>query len=447
MKNKSLHILLVEDDKYFRMGIKDILMKYGVTLEAENADEAKKILGSQKIDLAIIDIHLGTDPLGLEVLKVAKKLNIPSIILSSCDDDEITEKAYDAGCEHFLVKRFYREHLEDYIKNIIKSMTGSLLDSFFKNSFITQDEDTIDQIKALSEINLKDKSVFISGETGVGKSLVGKLLHKLNFDASAPFVHINCSEIAENLLEAELFGAKKGAFTGADRDRIGKIKQADGGILFLDEIATMPMAMQQKLLKALDEKTFYPVGSPKVEKSSFTLISATCEDLFEKVSNNSFRKDLFFRISGINLDLKPLRSRPKDIELLAKSFLKKSPRRIVVKPEAMDAIKAYSWPGNTRELLKLCELISLKSKGVIKLQDLPKHIVSEKKNSDLEQEKFLTSTQVDYIEENGLKDFIKILERDVVSSCLKKNNGKIAKTIKDLRISSSAFYRVLESLS
>lgn len=452
MKEKSLHILLVEDDKYFRLGIKDILHKYGVILEADNVKDAKHLLKTQKIDLALIDIHLGEDPLGIEVLEYASRQEVPSIVLSSCDNDEITELAYDAGCEHFLVKRHFREHLEPYIQNIIKNIQGSLLEDFFKRDFITQDSETIKQIRSLCEINLTGKTIFISGETGVGKSLIGRLLHSLNFDESAPFVHLNCSEIPENLLEAELFGAKKGSFTGCDKDRIGRLSQADGGILFLDEIATMSKNMQQKLLKAIDEKTFYPIGSPTVVKSNFTLISATCEDLFEKVSNNSFRKDLFFRINGINLDIRPLRERRNDIKLLVKHFLKTSPRKIVVKKEALESLMAYDWPGNIRELLKVVEVLTSSSKGVIKRVDLPanilsKNVDSEIEHSDSEENPLLTNAQKKFISKNGLKSYMRELEKVAVAMALKENNGKIAKSIKDLRISSSAFYRVMESLN
>lgn len=446
MENKSYHILLVEDDKYFRLGIKDVLMKHGITLEAESAPAAKDILNNQKIDLALIDIHLGEDPSGLEVLELAQKLEIPSIVLSSSDDDEITEKAYEIGCSHFLVKRHYRKNLDNYVKQIIKSLNGDHLGDFFKTEFITKDPDIIKQVRQLSEINLKGKTVFLGGETGVGKSLIGKLVHRLAFEEKAPFVHINCSEIPENLLEAELFGHKKGAFTGADKDKQGRLKQADGGILFLDEIGTMPMSMQQKLLKALDEGTFYPVGGSKMEKSNFTLISATCEDLFEKVHSKRFRKDLFFRISGLNIELKPLRERPQDVELLIKHILKNSPRRIVVKKEALQALKDYSWPGNARELFKTCDLLSLKTKGVVRLEDLPDHILVDSKHSDLERNSLITNSQKEFIFANGLKEYVKILEKQVVKEALEKNGGKIAQTIKDLKISSSAFYRIYETI-
>lgn len=446
MENKKLHILLVEDDKYFRMGIKDVLLKKGIVLEAEDLKAANELLDRQLFDLAIVDIHLGDDPLGLKVLEKANKKQLPCIVLSSSEDDEITEKAYELGCRHFLAKSHYRKHLESYVDQISKNLGGKALDEFFKHEFITSDERIKSQLTQLSQINLKDKTLFIGGETGTGKSLVGKLIHGLNFSPDAPFVHINCSEVPETLIEAELFGSRKGSFTGSDKDREGKLKLADGGILFLDEIATMPMSMQQKLLKALDEKTFYPVGSDKVEKSSFTLISATCEDLFEKVHKKEFRKDLFFRISGLNLELSPLRERPEDIASLVKAALKKSPRKVVLKTDALKALCSYAWPGNARELIKTVEVLALKSKGIIELKDLPERILSEGAYSETEQSGLLSEAQKLFIKENGLKSFIKSAEEQALKEALKNNDGKIAQTIKDLGISSSAFYRIYESV-
>ena len=446
MANKKLHVLLVEDDKYFRLGIKDVLLQKGVVLEADNLDAAKELLNEQLFDIAIVDIHLGDDPLGLEVLKKAQSINLPCIVLSSSEDDRITEKAYELGCRHFLAKSHYRKHLGSYVDQISKNLGGKALEEFFKRDFLTKDKGIRAQLTQLSQINLKDKTLFIGGETGTGKSLIGKLIHGLNFPPEAPFVHINCSEIPENLIEAELFGSKKGSFTGADKDREGKLRLADGGILFLDEIATMPMSMQQKLLKALDEKTFYPVGSSKMEKSSFTLISATCEDLFEKVHKREFRKDLFFRISGINIELPPLRERPEDVPDLIKATLKKSPRRVVLKDKALEALCSYTWPGNARELIKTVEVLALKSKGIIELSDLPERALSQGMYSESEQTGLLTDSQKQYIGENGLKSFIKNAEEQALKHALKKNNGKVAQTIKDLGISSSAFYRIYESV-
>ncbi len=442
MKKTNLNILLVDDDQYFRLGVLSIIRDFGIVTEASSAQEALEILEKNHFDLALIDMQMEENESGIKVLRKTKSKGIHSIILSSYDNDETTEKAYDSQCDHFLTKLHYATNLEPYISKYIKTKKHNILDDFFSSKYITKDKKLIKDISKITDINLKDRSIFITGETGVGKSLIGKLIHEVTYTKEKPFIHLNCSEIQENLLESELFGHKKGAFTGANEDRIGKLQLADGGTLFLDEIATMSISMQKKLLKALDEKTFYPVGSSKPIKSSFTLISATCEDLFSLITAQKFRKDLFFRISGFNLEIKPLRERKSDVKLLVKYFLATAHRRIVIKPDALKILENYSWPGNIRELSKTIDYLTTSKHGVITSANLPVNIA----NSDTEDSTndWLTASQKNYIEENGLKIFIKKIEKEIISDVLGRHKGKVTHAIKELKISSSAFYRIFE---
>ena len=442
MKKTNLNILLVDDDQYFRLGVSHVISKFGIITEAANEKEALELLASNHYDLALIDMQMERDDSGITVLKAANAKKIHSIILSSYDNDETTELAYEAGCQHFLTKLHYAKNLAPYITNFVKRYKDNTLEDFFENQFITQDVKLIEQIRKLANISLKDKTLFISGETGVGKSYIGKLIHSLNYDEDKPFIHLNCSAISENLIESELFGAKKGSFTGATEDRIGKLQACNGGTLFLDEIATMSMGMQEKLLKALDEKTFYPVGSDKAVTSSFTLITATCEDLFEKVSSGEFRKDLFFRISGINIEIPALRSRKADIPLLVKFFQKKSERRIVLKECAKAHLQTLEWEGNIRELKKTLEVLSTQQSGVVKAED----IIALQRRPAVDERAWISNSHRTYLEENGLKGFIKRIEKEIIKEVLEKHSGKVTHAIKDLKISSSAFYRIFEDL-
>lgn len=436
MRNTTLRMLICDDDKYFRLGIKDVLSKHGLVDEAATESEALDLLSNNYYDLAFIDMEIDGPLSGLKILKKSKSLRIHSIILSSQNNENVIEEAYESNCDHFLAKSQYRTYLEPYILKYKKNFLGNDLGKFFSEKYITQDEELKKKVEDICKINLKNQSIFISGETGVGKSLIGELLHEQTYDNEKPFIHLNCAEIPENLIESELFGHERGSFTGADSKKVGKLELANGGTLFLDEIATMPLSMQQKLLKALDQKSFYPIGASKPTYSEYTLITATCEDLFEKISKDEFRKDLFFRVSGINLDIKPLRNRVNDIPLLTKYFITKSHRRFIIKDDAIEELKSYSWPGNIRELKKKIDLLSMKEKGIIRKEDISFNNTMESN------EAVLTSNQQAFIQEHGLRNFIKMIEEESLKSILQKNEGKISKSIKDLKISASAFYRI-----
>ncbi len=432
---KNLSFLIIEDDKYARLNLREILHPFGLIEEATNVVEAQRKLAEGLYDIVITDIEL-EDRSGIELIESIVKKGAHCIVVSSFESDEIIERAYILGAKHYLAKFKLKDQLPVYVQKFIHTRTQQL-EKILREDFITQDEELINDLKKLCEINWKNQSLFISGPTGTGKSLLGKLIHEITHP-QASFVHLNCSEIAENILESELFGHEKGAFTGADQKKDGKLKLANGGTLFLDEVATMPIHMQQKLLKALDEKTFYPVGSSTPIRCDFTLITATCENLTEKMLAKEFREDFYYRITGFQFHLKPLKERPQDIDLLIKHFQRNSHRRFVVRPEAMETIKRYSWPGNIRELRKACERFSQGGPGIVDSLMVQKMIGTEislaESNQDWEQHVF----------NHGLRSYINQLEKLAVEKALKRNDGKITASIKDLKISSSAFYRILQ---
>ena len=441
MKNHALSILLADDDTYCRLGIESYLKKYGLLESVSSAKAAIDKIKLNTYDLAIIDMQMEEECSGIKVLEYTQKHNIPTIVLSSHDDDNLTEKSYELGCLHFLNKLHYRSHLEHYISDFISRSKSDDFEKIILANYVTQDSDIIEKLRMLYDMNLRDKTILLTGETGVGKSQIGKIIHQFNREADKPFIHLNCSELSESLLESELFGHMKGSFTGAHTDKKGKLEQASGGTLFLDEIATMPISMQRKLLKALDEKVFYPVGGQKPVKVNFTLISATCEDLLDKISKGEFRKDLFFRICGINFDIKPLRKRPDDIPALIKFFIKSQPMRIVIKNEAIEKLISYSWPGNIRELKKMIDYLCSLNKGIITQDCLPeKQFENSRSNESL-----LSNGQLNFIREHGFRKLIEQLEKEAVIQIMYKNSGKITKTVRELKISNSAFYRILQS--
>ncbi len=439
-----MRFLIIEDDKYFRLTLREILKDFGLIEEATTTQEAQEKLRDNVYDVVLTDIELGTDN-GVDLIPLIRKNHEHCLVVSSFEAEDIIEKAYERGARHYLSKNQLRTQLPVYIQKVLQQK-NSAFESFLRDEFVTEDPELIQELKRLAEINFKNQTLSISGPTGTGKSLLGKLIHEMTYGSKAPLIHLNCSEVPENLLESELFGHEKGAFTGADHKKEGRLKLAHGGTLFLDEVGTMPMSMQQKLLKAIDEKSFYPVGSQTPVKTEFTLISATCEDLHKKIDDGLFREDLYYRLSGFHFDLKPLADRIGDIELLIRKIQKSSLRRFIIRPAAMDLLKAYSWPGNIRELKKVCEQLSQESSGII---DAP--IISRLLGSKIRQSRPVKSSDslIDdqiksYIYQHGLRQFIGDLEKEMATDTLKKHQGKITSCIKDLRISSSAFYRILQ---
>ncbi|MFL5783449.1 MAG: sigma-54-dependent transcriptional regulator [Bacteriovoracaceae bacterium] len=430
-----LSLLIIEDDKYSRLNLREILQPFGAIEEATNIPEAREKLKNYVYDIVITDIELGEGS-GVEIIPEIVKRGSHCIVVSSYENEETIENAYLLGARHYLSKFRLKDQLPVYINKFLMAKNARF-EKFIAEDFITQDPMLIGELQRLCEINWKNQTLLIEGPTGSGKSLLGKLIHDMT-TPDTNLVHLNCSELSEQLLESELFGHEKGAFTGADQKKEGKLKLAHGGTLFLDEVATMSLSMQQKLLKAIDEKTFYPVGSSQPVRSEFTLITATCEDLSEKIKKKEFREDFFYRISGFRFRMRPLAERMNDLEPLVKKFQKDSPRRFVIRTEAMDLLKKHTWPGNVRELRKVCERFSQSVTGIIDASSVQLSLASSPAAVSV------GDTWDEYVKEHGLRSLISQLEKRAVEESMKRNQGKITACIKELKISTSAFYRILQ---
>jgi DNA-binding NtrC family response regulator len=449
MVKNSFEFLIIEDDELARISLSTMLINQGLVSEAATAKEAKQLLGTKEFDLVFIDLDLEEDLIGLELIDLVIKNNAYAIVLSGRQEDACIEAAYKRGCQDYLNKPFDKNALELVMKKFKFLQGQGRLSRFFSNEYITQDEGLVEDLQVLNEVLISEKNVFISGATGTGKTLIAKYIHELAFENTDKFIHLNCSELPVELMEAELFGYEEGAFSGAKKATKGKLTLADGGTLFLDEIATMPMSLQQKLLKALDEKSFYPLGSERSVESNFRLVSATCEDLKEKVKAREFREDLYYRVTGFDIHLKNLEDRKNDIPLLIKHFLRQGPRRVVINEEAMTLLQNYSWPGNIRELRQVVEVLQTKPQGIIAIEDLPESIHQKKELNDFEKqdvETLLNESQIKFISENGLKVFIESIENEVINHFYKKNDEKVRQTLGDLNISNSAFYRIMDRI-
>ncbi len=439
-------ILVVEDDKYFRFNLVSQLQEYGQIVEAQNLQVALHMLKTQNISFVFSDLDLSENERleGIEVIKKANEKNITSIALSGNDSKDIIKAAYKAGCDHYFVKQDFLENLKEHVGGILNSMDEDEFRSFFATKYITNDEELISKISYLRDLpRPREHKILITGPTGVGKTKIAKALHELSSDAGN-FVHVNLSELSENLIESELFGHVKGAFTGASSDKEGLLSRANGGTLFLDEIGTIPVHIQKKLLKAIEEKSFSKVGSTEVETSDFRLITATCDDLQKLIKEEKFRLDFFFRINGFELKIKSLKERREDITLLFDHFLSNSSKKIILDDEVEEILNKYDWPGNIRELENLVLTISAGKKGLITLSDLPRYILNNENNeSKIDNNlNFVTEEMIEFARNNGLQSLIKLIETKVYESTLNECDGKINKVARELQLSKSLLYRI-----
>ncbi len=439
MKPNKPKILLVEDDLLSRLSLKSRLESVGEVLEAPSKKEALILLESRVFDLAFVDLDLESELAGLEIITHLKNKNVYSVVLSGREDERVVEEAYTLGCRDYLSKPFTKTSIELVLKKYASDKNKNQALQKLKDIFLTNDDSLIKELEIIDQALLSTRPILITGESGTGKTFLAKFIHELS-DSKTPFVHLNCAEISESLIESELFGYEKGAFTGAQKTKKGMLELADGGILFLDEIATMPLSIQKKLLKAIEEKSFYPLGSEKIVKSEFRLISATCENLKNKIEAGEFRADFFFRIEGFNVTIKPLRSRKSDFQNLIQYFIKRGERRIVFDSQAKETLTKYSWPGNVRELERTIAVLQTKDRGIVSAEDLlpllaKTQATPPEKSFDLEEVKRV-----------GLKNYIEEVEANILKMTLETNEDKVRKTLADLKLSNNSYYRILENL-
>ncbi len=439
MKTTKTRILLVEDDLLSRLNLRTRLEPVGEVLEAPSKQEALTLLQERPFDLAFVDLDLESELAGLEVVKLLKEKEIYTVVLSGREDEKVIEEAYLNGCRDYLSKPFTKTSIELVLKKYSSDKNKNHTLQKLKDIFLTKDVSLIKELEVIEQALLSERPILITGESGTGKTFLAKFIHELAGE-KIPFVHLNCAEISESLIESELFGYEKGAFTGAQKSKKGMLELANGGILFLDEIGTMPVSIQKKLLKAIEEKSFFPLGSEKQVHSHFRLVSATCDDLTTKIQSGEFRADFYFRIEGFNVHLKPLRQRREDFENLIYYFVKKGERRIIFDSKAKEMMLDYHWPGNVRELERTIEVLQTKNQGIVTSADLMSLLskaTSKPKDSQVDLEE---------IKKLGLKNYIEKLEGEILQKVLQANDDKVRKTLADLKLSNNSYYRILDNV-
>lgn len=380
-------ILIVDDDTSLRTALFRALDRHGYQVITSSTIEEAESYCHSHVDLALIDLRL-PDGSGIELMSRLKLTHpkMQAIILTGFGTIEKAVEATQKGAYHFMTKPF---NLDEILSLIEKALSHSILEQenaqlrnalhskYRFDNIVGQSAEITEVLQLVEKVADSDATILITGESGTGKELVAKAIHYNSNRNNAGFVPINCGAIPSELLESELFGHIKGAFTGAINNRVGRFELADKGTLFLDEIGDMSPTLQVKLLRVLQERKFEPVGSTKTQEADVRIITATNIDLDKAVKEGRFREDLFYRLNVIPIHIPPLRQRRTDIPLLLHHFIDRynqSQRKNItgISTEAMELLFNYSWPGNIRELENLIErMIILKGQGQIDIDDLP----------------------------------------------------------------------------
>ncbi|MFL0269270.1 sigma-54-dependent transcriptional regulator [Candidatus Clostridium radicumherbarum] len=443
MKNYS--ILIVDDEENVTRLLNKVLVKEGYeTHMAHNGEEALYIIDNFDIDIVISDIKM-PGMSGIELLKNIGRVApfIKVILITAFATVDTAIEALRMGAKDYITKPFDIEEVIEALRNLTSDKDEVLIRSQAlqkdikktKNKLESKSAAMLKVIDMIKQIADTRATVMLYGETGTGKELAAETLHNYSSRSHMPFVKVNCAAIPENLLESELFGYEKGAFTGAVLRKPGKFELASGGSIFLDEIGDITLGVQVKLLRILQEKEFERLGGTKTIKVDVRIIAATNKNLEELVKEGSFREDLYYRLNVVPINMPPLRERKEDIPMLALSFLNKSsdisgkaPKSI--SEEALSKLMAYNWPGNIRELQNIIErCVVITPKSTIGVEDLPLNIsrFQELKEADEEISKL----------EEALDD----TEKEVILKALKESSGNRTKASEILGISRRSLHR------
>jgi two-component system response regulator AtoC len=450
-------VLIVDDEKTQREGLRAALEDAYDVYIADSVQSAIELLERENFDVLLTDFRLGAED-GLKLITRAKSLAKPPvcILMTAYGSEELAVEAIKKGADDYIAKgKLSIDELEFRIRRSLRSQTletenvvlRQQLDKKFGLENIIGDSVPMHEVfDVVRQVAPTRATVLVLGESGTGKEMISKAIHQLSPRAKMPLVAVNCAALPATLLESELFGHEKGAFTGAHERRVGRVEQAQGGTLFLDEIAEIDPIVQVKLLRFLGERTFERVGSSKTLTADVRLVAATNKDLQMLVQEKKFREDLFFRLSVVQIELPPLRERKEDIPLMAKAFLKEFASEngktlTDFESAAMDALVAYSWPGNVRELRAAIErAVIFCRKDRVGLRELPPSVVTGKPALPLETETSASKTSLSS-EENPIT--VKEAEKQLIVRALKDSGGNRTTAAKQLGMSRRTLHRKL----
>ena len=376
-------ILFIDDDRSGREVALFNLRKAGYDVTpASDGQEGLALFSPEKFDLVITDLKMPVVD-GMEVLETVRRISpeTPVLVITAFGNLETAVGAMKRGAADFIGKPFQRDQILLAVEKVLerRRLVAEVRDLRIRTSGVEREIVYVSAamrrlIEMADRVAGSDATILITGESGTGKEVVARRIHVRSPRADKPFVAVNCAAIPGELLESELFGHTKGAFTGAVRERLGKFRQADGGTLFLDEIGEIPMSLQSKLLRAIQERVVDVVGGDAPVEVDVRVVAATNKNLQERIREGKFREDLYYRLNVVELHVPPLRERPEDIPLLVEYFVREldAGKEMIVEPQVMEELKSRPWPGNVRELRNACERIVILSHGrEMSLDDLP----------------------------------------------------------------------------
>jgi DNA-binding NtrC family response regulator len=447
MKVNPNKILIVDDERDICRALEFLLSREGYRIvTADSGQEALRKIEAEDFDLVITDMKMeGMD--GLQVLEnsLAMRPNLIVVIMTAFASVESAVEAMKKGASDYLVKPFINEDVKMTVRRLLEhkkvvqeniALRQQLSQQFGCREFVGISPQILRVFEVLEKVIPTRSNILILGESGTGKGLIAEIVHCNSQRKDRPFISINCSAIPENLLESELFGYRKGAFTGAASDKKGLITMADQGTLFLDEIGDMPLGLQAKILKVLESGEVLPVGETKSKFVDVRLVAATNKNLEEQIGKGLFREDLYYRLNVIEVKIPPLRERKEDIEVLARHFVEKYSRENQKKvagitEEAMDVLTQYPWPGNIRELRNVVErAVVLAGSEKIGLGELPDRL-----------------TRLDGPRSaRTLKERLEYYEEKIIRDVLQSNDWDKERSATELGVDLATLYRKIKKL-
>ncbi|MBU6375832.1 MAG: sigma-54 dependent transcriptional regulator [Bdellovibrionales bacterium] len=450
MSSSGGRLLVVDDERNLTLVLEAMLSRAGFeVLVFNDPEKALETLETEPLDAVLTDLAMpGVD--GLKIIDFCREYRpeLPVILMTAFGTMDSAVSALRHGAADFISKPFDQEELLAAIRKAVassreqarepriveqKAGLSKISEGESLGALVGNSESMQEVLRLLTKVSTGDSTILLTGESGTGKELVARRIHLQSERSQGPFIRLNCAAIPKNLIESELFGHEQGAFTGAVTSKPGRFELADHGTLFLDEVAEIPMDVQAKLLRVLQEKTFERLGGVKLIRSNFRIIAATHRNLEAQVASGQFRDDLFYRLSVVPIHLPTLRERVSDIEPLVRYFLRQAcirVNRIVtsISEPALEVLKGYSWPGNIRQLENVIERMVVMCDGMtLDLQDLPEDIFK------------IRDTAIQESHRMSFKEKVRLqtqeVERRLIEEELQRNSGNVTRTAEALGLS------------